>query len=99
MSSTTHRTDTRAVIEALSYRNYPLDRTAARDDAVLAAYKHLLTHRTVSRLALVGNVYPQRDAGLGPKEWYESLIVPLLSELPGVSPPGPGTAVWRYVPE
>ncbi|WP_435077911.1 hypothetical protein [Halococcus sp. AFM35] len=99
MSSTTHRTDTRAVVEALSYRHCPLDRTPTRDDAVLAAYKHLLTHRTVSRLALVGNVYPRCDAGLDADTWYESLVMPLLGELPGVSPPGPGTAVWRYAPE
>jgi hypothetical protein len=99
MSSITHRTGTRAVVEALSYRNCPLERTPARDDAVLAAYKHLITHRTVSRLALVGNVYPQRCAELASREWYELLVAPLLRELPGVSPPGPGTAVWRYTPE
>jgi hypothetical protein len=99
MSSTTRRTDARAVVEALSYRHCPFDRTPARDDAVLAAYKHLLTHRTVSRLALEGNVYPQRDAGLDPDTWYENLVAPLLGELPDVSPPGPGTVIWRYVPE
>jgi hypothetical protein len=99
MSSTTRRTDTRAVVEALSYRHCPLDRTPARDDAVLAAYKYLLTHRAVSRLALEGNVHPQRDAGLDSWEWYEMLVSPLLRELPGVSPPGPATAVWRYAPE
>jgi hypothetical protein len=99
MSSTTHRTDTRAVVETLSYRNCPLERTPARDDAVLAAYKHLITHRTASRLGLVGNVYPQRDAGLSSREWYEALVAPLLRDPPGVSPPGPGTAVWRYAPK
>ena len=99
MSSTSQPADTRAVVEALSYHDCPLDRTPARDDAVLAAYKYLLTHRTVSRLGFVGNVYPQRDAGLGPSEWYEALVAQLLDELPGVSPPGPGTALWRYVPE
>jgi hypothetical protein len=29
----------------------------------------------------------------------EALVAPLLGELPGVSPPGPGTAVRRYAPE
>lgn len=91
--------NTRAVVEALSYESSPLDRTPARDDALLAAYKHLITHRTASRLGLVANVHPRRDAGLGPTEWYEALVSPLLRELPGVSAPGPGTAVWRYVPE
>jgi hypothetical protein len=97
--STTHPTSARAIVESLSYRDAPLDRTPARDDAVLAAYKHLITHRSLSRFALVGNVYPMRDAGLGAREWYDALIVPLLADLPGVSPPGPSTAVWRYVPE
>lgn len=92
-------TNTRAFVEALSYETSPLDRTPARDDAVLAAYKHLITHRSVSRLGLVANVYPQRDAGLSPTEWYEALVVPLLRDLPGVSPPGPGTALWRYTPK
>jgi hypothetical protein len=92
-------TDTRAFVEALSYENSPLGRTRDRDDAVLAAYKHLITYRTVSRLGLVANVYPQRDAGLGSKEWYDALVSPLLRDLPGVSPPGPGTALWRYASE
>lgn len=96
--STTHPTSARAIVESLSYRTAPLDRTPARDDAVLAAYKHLVTHRSLSRHALVGNVYPMRDAGLDPREWYETLILPLLGDLPGVSPPGPGTALWRYEP-
>ena len=91
--------NTRAFVEALTYENCPLEPTPARDDAVLAAYKHLITHRTVSRLGFVANVYPHRDAELDPKEWYELLVSPLLCELPGVSPPGPGTAAWRYVPE
>lgn len=100
MSSTaTHTTSTRALVEELSYEVCPLDRTPARDDAVLAAYKHLITHGTASRLGLVANVYPQRDAGLGPREWYDALVSPLLRDLPGVSPPGPGTALWRYTPE
>lgn len=100
MSSTAARTtSTRALVEALSYASAPLDRTPARDDAVLAAYKYLITHGTASRLGLVANVYPQRDAGLGSREWYEALVAPLLGDLPGVSPPGPGTALWRYVPE
>lgn len=90
-------TDTRAFVEALSYENTPLDRTPARDDAVLAAYKYLITYRTASQLGLVANVYPQRDAGLSPTEWYDALISPLLRDLPGVSPPGPGTALWWYV--
>ncbi|HET7324850.1 MAG TPA: hypothetical protein VFJ06_11000 [Halococcus sp.] len=98
-SSAVGTTNTRAFVEALSYENTPLDRTPARDDAVLAAYKHLITYRAVSRLGLVANVYPQRDGGLGSKEWYTMLISPLLRDLPGVSPPGPGTALWRYVPE
>ena len=92
-------TNTRAFVEALTYENCPLDRTPARDDAVLAAYKYLITHRTVSRLGLVANVHPRRDAGLDSREWYELLVSPLLRELPGVSPPGPGTATWQYVPE
>jgi hypothetical protein len=96
--STTRPTSARAIVEALSYRDAPLDRTPARDDAVLAAYKHLITHRSLSRLALVGNVYPMRDAGLDSREWYDALIVPLLGDLPGVSPPGPTTALWRYEP-
>ncbi|GAA0453911.1 hypothetical protein MUK72_09170 [Halococcus dombrowskii] len=96
--STIHVANTRAVVESLSYRNAPIDRTPARDDAVLAAYKYLITHRSLSRFALVGNVYPMRDAGLGAREWYDALIVPLLADLPGVSPPGPGTALWRYEP-
>ena len=29
----------------------------------------------------------------------EALVAPLLGELPGVSPPGPGTTVRRYAPE
>jgi hypothetical protein len=96
MSTAVGTTNTRAFVEALSYADCPLDRTPARDDALLAAYKHLITHRTVSRLGFMANVYPQRDAGLSPTEWYDALISPLLRELPGVSPPGPGTAVWRY---
>lgn len=100
MSSTTTGTmNTRGFVEALSYETCPLDRTATRDDAVLAAYKHLITYRTASQLGLVANVYPQRDAGLSPTEWYDALVSPLLRDLPGVSPPGPGTALWRYVPE
>ncbi len=100
MSSTAlGTTNTRAFVEDLSYENCPLDRTPARDDAVLAAYKHLITYRTASRLGLVANVYPRRDAGLGSREWYNALVSPLLRDLPGVSPPGPGTALWRYVPE
>ena len=100
MSSTAFGTaNTRRFVEALSYETCPLDRTAARDDAVLAAYKYLITHWTASRLGLVANVYPQRDARLGPAEWYGALVSPLLRELPGVSPPGPGTALWRYTPE
>lgn len=98
-TSTGGTTNTRAFVEALSYDPSPLERTPARDDALLAAYKHLLTHRTVSRLGLVANVYPRRDAGLTPSEWYEALVSPLLRDLPGVSPPGPGTVVWRYAPE
>lgn len=97
MSSTAvGTTDTRALVEALSYESSPLERTAARDDAVLAAYKYLITHRTASRLGFVANVYPQRDADLTPRDWYERLVSPLLRELPGVSPPGPGTLLWRF---
>lgn len=92
-------TNTRAFVEALTYENCPLDRTSTRDDAVLAAYKYLITHRTVSRLGFVANVHPRRDAGLDAREWYGLLVSPLLRELPGVSPPGPGTAAWRYAPE
>lgn len=100
MSNTAaHTANARARVDALTYDKTPLDRTPARDDAVLAAYKHLITHRTASRLALVANVYPQRDAGLTPREWYDALVAPLLADLPDVSPPGPGTAVWRYAPE
>jgi hypothetical protein len=98
-SSAGGSTNTRAFVEALSYEHTPLERTRARDDAVLAAYKYLITHRTASRLSLVANVYPRRDAGLDADEWYDQLVAPLLGELPGVSPPGPGTAIWRYAPE
>jgi hypothetical protein len=98
-SSAVGSTNTRTFVENLSYEHSPLEKTRARDDAVLAAYKYLITHRTASRLSLVANVHPQRDAGLEPAAWYEDLVAPLLSELPGVSSPGPGTATWRYAPE
>ena len=98
-SSAVGSANTRAFVEALSYEHSSLDKTRARDDAVLAAYKYLITHRTASRLSLVANVYPRRDAGLDVEDWYEKLVAPLLNELPGVSPPGPGTATWRYAPE
>lgn len=100
MSSTVVGTrNTRALVEDLSYEAVTLDRTPAREDAVLAAYKHLLAHRTASRVGLVANVYPRRDAGLDAEEWYEGLVAPLLADLPGVTPPGPNTATWRYSPE
>jgi|AntDeeMetagen134_2_1112570.scaffolds.fasta_scaffold01694_3 hypothetical protein len=98
-SSAVGSTNTRAFVEALAYEHSPFDKTPPRDDAVLAAYKYLITYRTASRLSLVANVYPRRDAGLDPDTWYESLVAPLLGELPGVSPPGPGTVTWRYAPE
>lgn len=98
-SSAVGSTNTRAFVEALSYEHSPLNKTRPRDDAVLAAYKYLITHRTASRLSLVANVYSRRDAGLDSADWYEQLVAPLLGELPGVAPPGPGTVTWRYAPE